>query len=160
MKKYYLFIILILAALSAFQIVSYQEFQRVEAASRLIRSSQVGGRVLSSAYTEYIAQDACLQSELPDTEKSDEYHQSITVVFRELLEEFAIRPNGYSEDIQGGFTQHLLVHGRRQNFILGLEIIEESEGTYRLNGIRGLCELLRDVNGFKAHSEGRECTCD
>lgn len=146
--------------LAAVQIASYQEYQRVEAVGRLIGGPQADERILSLAYSESVSSDPCLKSEWPISEESAHQDRWITIVLREILEEFAIRPLGYSQDLNGGFTQRVLVHGRRENFILGLEMVEESEGTYRLNGIRGLCELLRDVNGFKAHAEGRECTCD
>jgi hypothetical protein len=160
MIKYYLFVTVVMLILVAVQSMSYDEYQRIEALHRGIGSRYPDGCYLSEAYRESISADQCLNSELPTTENPADHEGRITKMFSEILEEYATSSVGYGRGVNGGFTQYLLVHGRRENFTLGLEVVQESDGTYRLNGISGLCELLRDVNGFKAFAEGRECTLE
>jgi len=160
MKRYYLSVTVLILILVTLQSVSYMEYQRVDALSKGIGSRYPDGCYLSEAYREYISADQCLNSELPTTTDPSDHEGRITRMFREILEEHATRSVGYGRGVNGGFTQYLLVHGRRGNFTLGLEVIQESDGSYRLNGISGLCELLTDVNGFKAYAKGWECTSE
>ena len=55
------------------------------------------------------------------------------------------------------FVQHVILFGRRKNFVLSFEFVKKSDDKFYLNNIIGLCDFLDDIKNFLNHQKLNNC---